>query len=97
MIFGIFEPKKEEEIKGILIGEVVHYFRKVKAAVIKIKKDKVAIGDDIRIKGHTTDFGQKIKSMQIDHEVVESASKGKEVAIKVGKKVRRGDKVYVVK
>ncbi|MGD2278535.1 MAG: hypothetical protein PVH45_00390 [Candidatus Omnitrophota bacterium] len=97
MIFGFLKGKKEEKAKEILVGEVVHYFRKVKAAVIKVKKSGVAIGDRIKVKGHTTDFDQKIKSMQIDHEPVESASKGKEVAIKVGKKVRRGDKVFLVK
>ena len=97
MIFGFLGGKKEEKAKEVLVGEVVHYFRKVKAAVIKVKKSGVAIGDHIKVKGHTTDFDQKIKSMQIDHEPVESASKGKEVAIKVGKKVRRGDKVFLVK
>jgi putative protease len=95
MIFGLF-GKKEAEVKGVLIGEVIHYFPKVKAAVIKIKKNKMEIGNEIRIKGHTTDFGLKIKSMQIDHEPIESAGRGKEVAIKVGKKTRRKDKVYLL-
>ena len=95
MIFGIFGKKKEEE--GVLVGEVIHYFKKVKAAVIEIKKDKMSIGDRIRIKGHTTDFEEKITSMQIEHESVESVSKGGEVAIKVKKKVRRGDKVFILK
>jgi len=93
MIFGIFGGKKEE----VLIGEVIHYFKQVKAAVIEVKKEKVAIGDRIRIKGHTTNFDQKIKSMQIEHEPVESVSKGGEVAIKVAKKVRRGDQVFILK
>ncbi len=94
MIFGIFGGKKKEEI---LIGEVVHFFPKVKAVVIKVNKEKVAIGDKIRIKGHTTNFDQTIKSMQIEHEVVESVSKGEEVAIKVSKKVRRGDQVFLLR
>ncbi|MEA3488756.1 MAG: hypothetical protein U9R44_00235 [Candidatus Omnitrophota bacterium] len=97
MIFGLFGKKKGEEEKGVLIGEVVHYFQHVKAAIVKIRKDKLSIGDSIRIKGHTTDFREKIVSMQIDHEPVESVSKGGEVAIKVKKKVRRRDKVYFLK
>ncbi|MGB2599754.1 MAG: translation elongation factor-like protein [Candidatus Omnitrophota bacterium] len=94
MIFGIFGGKKKEEV---LIGEVVHFFPKVKAAIIKVNKEKVAIGDRIRIKGHTTNFDQTIKSMQIEHELVESVKKGEEVAVKVGKKVRRGDQVFLLK
>ena len=95
MVFGLFGEKKAKEAEEILIGEVVHYFSKVKAAVIKVNKNKVSSGDTIRFKGHTTDFNQKIASMQIDHEAVESAGKGKEVAIKVKKKARTGDKVYM--
>ena len=96
MVFGIFGSKKGAVSEEVLVGEVIHYFRKVKAAVIKIKKGKVEIGDGIRIRGNTTDFKEKIGSMQIDHEPVETASKGKEVAIKLKKKVRRGDKVFKV-
>ena len=95
MVFGIFGKKKEAKEDRLLVGEVIHYFRKIKVAVIKINKQKIAIGDEVWFNGHTTDFGEKIKSMQIDHEAVESAGKGKEAAIKVKKKVRRGDKVLV--
>ena len=95
MIFGLFK-KKDAEVKGVMIGEVIHYFPKVKAAVIKIKKNKMQVGDEIRIKGHTTDFSLKVKSMEVDHEPIESAGKGKEVAVKVGKKTRRKDKVYIL-
>jgi putative protease len=96
MVFGIFGKKKEPEEKD-RVGKVVHYFPKVKAAVIKIEKGRVSDGDQIRVKGHTTDFEQTIKSMQIDHESVEKASKGKEVAIQVKKRTRRGDRVFVLK
>jgi putative protease len=95
MIFGIFGKKEAKE--EVLIGEVVHFFPHVKAAVIKVDKEKLAVGDSIRIKGHTTNFGETVKSMQIEHESVESVKKGEEVAIKVKKKVRRGDKVFLLK
>lgn len=93
MIFGLFGRKqapKEED----LIGAVVHYFPHVKAAVIKVEKGSVTVGDHIRVKGHTTDFEEKVQSMQIEHESVENVSKGQEVAIKVKKKTRRGDRVF---
>jgi translation initiation factor IF-2 len=93
MIFGLFR-RKGKPVEGQPIGTVVHYFPHVKAAVIKVEKGTLAIGDQIRIKGHTTDFDEKIPSMQIEHESVESVSAGQEVAVKVKGKTRRGDQVY---
>ena len=96
MIFGLFAKKKTEAELGEPIGEITHYFPHVKAGVIKIEKGTVTTGDTIYVKGHTTSFEQKIKSMQINHVPVESASKGQEIGIKVKGRVRRGDKVYKV-
>ncbi len=80
-----------------MIGEVIHYFRKIKVAVIKVKKDKLVIGDVIRFRGHSTDYKQKIQSMEVTHKPVESVSKGKEAAIKVKSKTRTGTKVFIIR
>ena len=96
MIFGLFKKKKSVEELGEPIGEITHFFPHVKAAVIKLKKDTLAVGDTIYIKGHTTDFEQKVKSLQINHEPVTNAQKGQEIGLKIGSKVRHGDKVYKV-
>lgn len=97
MLFNLFGRKDGEGKEELLVGEVIHYFAKVKAAVVKVKKEKVLIGDEIKIKGHTTDLIQKVKSLQVDHVQVESASKGKEVAVRLNGRARVGDKVYVLK
>ena len=47
---------------------------------------------DIHILGRTTDFNQKVKSLQIEHDQIESAEGGMEVALKVERRVRREDK-----
>lgn len=96
MIFGLFAKKKSVEELGEPIGEVTHYFSHVKASVIKLKKDTLSIGDTIYIKGHTTDFEQKIKSMQVNHAPIDKASPGQEIGLKVKSKVRHGDKVYKI-
>jgi len=96
MIFGLFKKKRNVAELGESIGEVTHYFAHVKAAVIKLKKDTLSVGDTIYIKGHTSDFEQKIKSMQVNHKPIEKAEKGHEIGLKVGAKVRHGDKVYKV-
>ena len=50
----------------------------------------------IHIQGHTTDLNVEVKSMQIEHDVVESAKKGDSIGIKVKNKVRRKDKVFKI-
>jgi len=80
----------------VQVGEITHYFPHVNAGVIKVSAGEISIGDTLEIKGHTTDFKQKIKSMQIDHVPVEKARKGDEIGLLVKKRVRTGDAVYKV-
>jgi len=85
--------KKKPEITFQQVGEVTHYFPHVNAAVIVLKKP-ASTGDTFYIKGHTTDFKQKITSMQIDHVPIEKAKAKDEIGLLVKKRVRQGDKVY---
>ncbi len=91
----IIKAKVSAKEKGTLIGKVSHYFPHVKAGAIIIEsRGGLAVGDNIRIKGHTTDFKQDIASMQIDRNPIEKASKGQEIGILVKSRVRIHDKVY---
>ena len=83
-------PVNEKEI-----GRVMHYYTKLGVAAIDLK-DGLKVGDEIHILGHTTDFNQKVDSMQIEHKVVTSAKKGDSMAIKVKEHVRENDVVYKV-
>ncbi|PIQ81899.1 MAG: hypothetical protein COV76_06505 [Candidatus Omnitrophica bacterium CG11_big_fil_rev_8_21_14_0_20_64_10] len=78
------------------IGEVVAFFRVPVVAVIRIKQGKLAVGDRIWIKGHTTDIKQTITSMQIDHQPVREIKRGDEAGIKSSSRSRRGDRVYLI-
>lgn len=80
--------------KEKVIGIITHYFPKVKAAVIKIKADSVSLGDTLHIKGHTTDFVQKVNSLQVENQPIQKAKKGDEVGLWVKSKVRHNDSVY---
>lgn len=86
--------KKAPEAMLEKIGEVSHYFPHVKAAAVKIMKNSLRVGDDIYIKGYTTDFKEKIASMQIDHVSVQEGKKGQEIGLLVKSRVRIGDSVY---
>lgn len=76
------------------IGKVKSFFSKISVAAIEITKEGLQIGDTIHIKGHTTDFTQKIESMQIEKESVTSAKVGDTIGIKVKDRVRDHDTVY---
>ena len=78
------------------VGEVSMFFNKVGVAAVKLFGD-LSVGDKIHIKGHTTDFEQKISSMQIEGKSLQKAKKGEHVGIKVSGKFRPNDKVYIVK
>ena len=77
------------------IGVVSSYFEHVGVAAIKLS-GSLNVGDKVHIKGHTTDFKKKIASMQIEKENVKKAKKGDHIGIKVAKKVRPNDKVFLV-
>jgi putative protease len=78
------------------VGKVTIFFAKPSVAAIDITAGTLAIGDNIRIKGATTNFEQKIESMEIDRKPVPSASTGQSVGIKVKERVRPHDKVYKI-
>ena len=77
-----------------LIGEVTHYFSRVGVAVLKLETP-LRRGDWIRFKGHTTDLLMQVESMEIQHERIEEAIPGDDIAIKVADRVRVGDSVYI--
>lgn len=78
-----------------LVGKVTHYFTKIGVAVVELL-DTLKTGDKISIEGATTNFEQKVESMQIEHKPVEEAKKGDSIGLKVEDRVREGDLVYRV-
>ena len=78
------------------VGVVTHYFPHVEAAVVKMTKGSLMVGDEIIIKGHTTDFREKVDSIQLEHAPITSASIGQEIGLKVKSKVREHDVAYKI-
>lgn len=78
-----------------LVGKITHYFTNIGVAVIELE-DILKVGDEISIEGATTNFTQKIESMQIEHNNVEEAKKGESIGLKVVDKVREGDQVFKI-
>ena len=84
------EDKKEE------VGFVEHWFGHASVAGIKVTQGAIKVGDTLHIKGHTTDFQEKVTAIQVERKPVGEAKKGDEIGIKVAQRVREHDKVFKV-
>ena len=88
-------PAEKQIVGGVLLGRVEDYFGHVNVMALKLLAP-VSVGDVIRIKGHTTDVTQKVESMQIEHQPVQTAAVGDSVGIKISDRARRTDVVYKI-
>jgi len=75
------------------IGRVTHYYSHISVAVLKLE-NTLKLGDKIHITGHTTDFTQRVSSLEVDHHSVVWVKPGETVALKVIASVREHDVVY---
>jgi putative protease len=78
---------------GTAIGTISHYFSHLSVAAITLT-DTLRVGDRIHIVGHTTNVVQAVDSMEVEHQKVDSAGPGDDVALAVADHVRDHDKVY---
>ena len=88
----------DEALAPALIGEITHYYDKIKVGVIKLSAT-LSIGD--RIAYQTADaesdepYEQIIESMEIDRVPVFTAGRGKEIGLKLKKTPRVGGAVFI--
>jgi len=76
------------------VGRITHFFPRINVAVVELTKGSLKVGDTIHVKGHTTDFLQKIDSMQMEHAPVPSANTGESFGLEVESQVREHDLVF---
>jgi putative protease len=79
----------------IEIGKVTHYYSHLGVAVLQLT-DHLKVGETIHFLGHTTDFIQRVNSMEIDHHHVVAVKPGDNVALRVIEPVREHDIIYRV-
>ena len=79
-----------------LIGTVTHYFKGPGVAVIHVTEGELHQGDRIHILGHTSDFVEDVTSMEVEHEKVQTAGVGDEVAVRVIERAREHDQVFKI-
>lgn len=78
------------------VGKVTHYFDKIGVAVVELT-DTLSVGDTIKIsRKNGEDFTMTVQSMQVEHEQIQKAEKGKTVGLKVEQPAKEDDEVYRV-
>jgi hypothetical protein len=90
---SVEEPVQHEEA----LGTVSHYYSHLGVAIVQINKGSLKTGDSIRIAGNSTDFTQKVESMEYEHQHIDLASAGQSVGLRVNDHARQHDIVYLVK
>ena len=76
------------------IGEVTRFYSRLSVGVLNLDRP-LRLGDLIRVFGNHTDFRQKVTSMQVNYASVTEGQPGQRVAIKVVRRVRPGDAIYL--
>jgi putative protease len=80
----------------VRVGVVSHYYGHLSVAAVRLEV-ALSVGDTIRVLGHTSDFRQRVDSMQIEHQSVSEAIAGDEIGLKVVQHARENDVVYRVR
>lgn len=79
------------------VGVVTDYLNRIGVAVIRLTEGNLRVGDRVRIAGKTSELSQVVESLQIEHQAVQEALRGAEVAMKVQGVVRRHDQVFRIR
>lgn len=84
-------------VKKVLVGYVTNYFANINVAEVDLKHHSLQINDKILVEGKTSFFEQKISSLENNHQKIHKAKKGELVAMKTDKRVRKNDKIFILK
>jgi putative protease len=90
-------PPAQPAPPGERIGVVTHYFGEPSVAILQLERGTLRVGDVIHFHGHTTDFRQKVDSLQVNHAPVSEVGPKDDFGLKVAQRVREHDVVYKVR
>jgi putative protease len=77
------------------IGKVIHYWTRLGVAGVELT-DSLQMDDWVQFRGTTTDFQQRVTSMQLNRRTIHQAHAGQQVGVLVADRVRAGDTVYLL-
>src|SRR4029077_18651916 len=76
---------------GKRIGVVTHYYSHLSVATLRLESGPLGVGDVIHIRGHTTDFSQRVESLEVNHAPTTEVSPNDDFGLKVVGHVREHD------
>jgi Elongation factor Tu domain 2 len=78
------------------IGVVTHYYNHLSVAIVRLESGHLHVGDTIHIRGHTTDFTQRVESLEVEHAAAAEVGPNDDFGLKVAEHAREHDVVYKV-
>ena len=79
------------------IGVVTHYYGHLSVVALELEPGAtLRVGDVIHILGHTTDFTQKVESLEVNHAPVTEVAPNDDFGLKVTEHAREHDVVFKV-
>jgi len=90
-------PPQPPPEPGERVGVVTHYYNHLGVAVVRLDSGTLRVGDTICIRGHTTDFTQRVASLEVEHAPVTEVGPNDDFALKVVAHAREHDVVYKVR
>ena len=80
------------------VGVVTHYYSHLSVATLRLEPGAtLRVGDVIHILGHTTDFTQKVESLEVDHAPATEVGPKDDFGLKVVDHAREHDVVFKVR
>jgi hypothetical protein len=90
------QPVRQSLPREQRIGVVTHYYGHLSVAILRLESATLHIGDMIHIRGHTTDFSQKVESLEVNHAPATEVGPNDDFGLMVVEHVREHDVVYKV-
>ena len=90
-------PPAEPAPPGDRIGVVTHFYSHLSVATLRLESGTLRVGDVIHIRGHTTDFSQRVKSLEVNHAPATEVGPNDDFGLKVIEHAREHDVVYKVR
>jgi hypothetical protein len=92
------KPAPQSASREQRIAVVTHYYSHLSVATMRLEPGAtLQVGDVIHIHGHTTDFTQKVDSLEVDHAPVTEVGPNDDFGLKVIEHAREHDAVFKVR
>jgi hypothetical protein len=93
----VASPPAQPAAPGERIGVVTHYYNHLSVATLRLESGTLRVGDVIHIRGHTTDFSQRVESLEVNHAPATEVGPNDDFGLKVVEHAREHDVVYKVR